>query len=136
MDKPGAGRSDDECFFKQKTAYEITYGDWSSDVCSSDLLAPERPGDRVADLELGRPGLARVRGLPRLGIPEDQAYAADQRVVVLADGREEPEALGRPRLDRPPNGALGLPRREGKAGADVAHHLRVAVHRGEALGVL
>src|SRR6059036_447394 len=23
-------------FFKQKTAYEITYGDWSSDVCSSD----------------------------------------------------------------------------------------------------
>jgi len=26
-------------FFKQKTAYEITYGDWSSDVCSSDLRA-------------------------------------------------------------------------------------------------
>src|SRR6059036_2098337 len=26
-------------FFKQKTAYEITYGDWSSDVCSSDLAA-------------------------------------------------------------------------------------------------
>ena len=25
-------------FFKQKTAYEITYGDWSSDVCSSDLM--------------------------------------------------------------------------------------------------
>src|SRR6059036_4272404 len=24
-------------FFKQKTAYDITYGDWSSDVCSSDL---------------------------------------------------------------------------------------------------
>src|SRR5213079_498401 len=26
-------------FFKQKTAYEITTGDWSSDVCSSDLVA-------------------------------------------------------------------------------------------------
>src|SRR5213075_3332220 len=25
-------------FFKQKTAYEITRRDWSSDVCSSDLL--------------------------------------------------------------------------------------------------
>src|SRR5213079_1596624 len=25
-------------FFKQKTAYEITTGDWSSDVCSSDLV--------------------------------------------------------------------------------------------------
>src|SRR5213079_1309433 len=24
-------------FFKQKTAYEITTGDWSSDVCSSDI---------------------------------------------------------------------------------------------------
>src|SRR5213079_1320066 len=24
-------------FFKQQTAYEITTGDWSSDVCSSDL---------------------------------------------------------------------------------------------------
>src|SRR5213079_3597584 len=24
-------------FFEQKTAYEITTGDWSSDVCSSDL---------------------------------------------------------------------------------------------------
>src|SRR5213075_1531732 len=26
-------------FFKQKTAYEITRRDWSSDVCSSDLLS-------------------------------------------------------------------------------------------------
>src|SRR5213595_3656686 len=25
-------------FFKQKTAYDITEGDWSSDVCSSDLF--------------------------------------------------------------------------------------------------
>src|SRR5881227_1479278 len=29
-------------FFKQKTAYEITVRDWSSDVCSSDLRAAER----------------------------------------------------------------------------------------------
>ena len=27
----------DVFFFKQKTAYEIGTGDWSSDVCSSDL---------------------------------------------------------------------------------------------------
>src|SRR3546814_13794420 len=26
------------CFFKQKTAYELRIRDWSSDVCSSDLL--------------------------------------------------------------------------------------------------
>src|SRR3546814_4980717 len=27
-------------FFKQKTAYEMRISDWSSDVCSSDLLGP------------------------------------------------------------------------------------------------
>src|SRR3546814_9515527 len=27
------------CFFKQKTAYDMRISDWSSDVCSSDLLA-------------------------------------------------------------------------------------------------
>src|SRR3546814_8020072 len=27
-------------FFKQKTAYEMRISDWSSDVCSSDLLNP------------------------------------------------------------------------------------------------
>src|SRR3546814_19227133 len=26
------------CFFKQKTAYELRISDWSSDVCSSDLI--------------------------------------------------------------------------------------------------
>eukprot|EP01049_Picozoa_sp_SAG25_P019460 SAG25_NODE_6136_length_585_cov_1.244856_1_plen_53_part_10 len=32
----GAGVDLGELFFKQKTAYEIMSGDWSSDVCSSD----------------------------------------------------------------------------------------------------
>src|SRR3546814_1070836 len=31
------------CFFKQKTAYEMRISDWSSDVCSSDLLSSGRP---------------------------------------------------------------------------------------------
>src|SRR3546814_2814073 len=29
-------------FFKQKTAYEMRISDWSSDVCSSDLLISQR----------------------------------------------------------------------------------------------
>src|SRR3546814_10125569 len=29
-------------FFKQKTAYDMRISDWSSDVCSSDLLSPSR----------------------------------------------------------------------------------------------
>src|SRR3546814_7014572 len=32
-------------FFKQKTAYEMRISDWSSDVCSSDLLLGERQRD-------------------------------------------------------------------------------------------
>src|SRR3546814_2502746 len=31
-------------FFKQKTAYEMRISDWSSDVCSSDLLAKNLAG--------------------------------------------------------------------------------------------
>src|SRR3546814_8402251 len=31
-------------FFKQKTAYEMRISDWSSDVCSSDLLLPPNYG--------------------------------------------------------------------------------------------
>src|SRR3546814_5519967 len=40
-------------FFKQKTAYEMRISDWSSDVCSSDLLALGHAldVDNLADLE-------------------------------------------------------------------------------------
>src|SRR3546814_7116427 len=50
-------------FFKQKTAYEVRISDWSSDVCSSDLLEPRYNAiDARVDLELGphhasRPGI-------------------------------------------------------------------------------
>src|SRR3546814_19046894 len=35
-------------FFKQKTAYEMRISDWSSDVCSSDLI-----GDRLQGKSIG-----------------------------------------------------------------------------------
>src|SRR3546814_4182838 len=43
-------------FFKQKTAYEMRISDWSSDVCSSDLLVDQIDagdffGHRVFDLQ-------------------------------------------------------------------------------------
>src|SRR3546814_2765763 len=46
-------------FFKQKTAYEMRISDWSSDVCSSDLM--DREGitytiDTLRDLKAQRPG--------------------------------------------------------------------------------
>src|SRR3546814_7125473 len=35
-------------FFKQKTSYEVRISDWSSDVCSSDLLIRETPSPSYA----------------------------------------------------------------------------------------
>src|SRR3546814_21174766 len=40
-------------FFKQKTAYELRISDWSSDVCSSDLITAEQFAD-VAAQEMHR----------------------------------------------------------------------------------
>src|SRR3546814_8594932 len=58
-------------FFKQKTAYEMRISDWSSDVCSSDLL------DDAADLlqvdlrlearQLALDDFADLSGLDHLG---------------------------------------------------------------------
>src|SRR3546814_18161502 len=40
-------------FFKQKTAYEMRISDWSSDVCSSDLVGNRiGAGDEIATLQL------------------------------------------------------------------------------------
>src|SRR3546814_3709984 len=38
-------------FFEQKTAYEVRISDWSSDVCSSDLIESERKTREAERLE-------------------------------------------------------------------------------------
>src|SRR3546814_8752181 len=40
-------------FFKQKTAYEMRISDWSSDVCSSDLVATQEDLLALLDANLG-----------------------------------------------------------------------------------
>src|SRR3546814_2807160 len=40
-------------FFKQKTAYEMRISDWSSDVCSSDLVDGS-PTPRMNDIEAAK----------------------------------------------------------------------------------
>src|SRR3546814_4961629 len=57
-------------FFKQKTAYELRISDWSSDVCSSDLLDAAQGDVRAhpASLRPGHRGLERV-GLAVVGHP-------------------------------------------------------------------
>src|SRR3546814_5510981 len=75
-------------FFKQKTAYEMRISDWSSDVCSSDLLdfAGTPSGTREQDdlrlLQLGH--LA-----PRV----------ERRVIEVADGRADSPFAANQRAD-------------------------------------
>src|SRR3546814_1358536 len=54
-------------FFKQKTAYEMRISDWSSDVCSSDLLRPVSSSvASVIAQHLHRIGVRRLeRGIER-----------------------------------------------------------------------
>src|SRR3546814_1161659 len=63
-------------FFKQKTAYEMRISDWSSDVCSSDLLVELEPVQRgQADLAMRRMG-----GIERAAEQADtQAQARAER---------------------------------------------------------
>src|SRR3546814_6258274 len=49
-------------FFKQKTAYEMRISDWSSDVCSSDLVAAAKDQDADAFVR-GAEGLRRLADL-------------------------------------------------------------------------
>src|SRR3546814_10271544 len=52
-------------FFKQKTAYEMRISDWSSDVCSSDLLqATVAQGVQIQ--RAGEPVLEAAAGMRRL----------------------------------------------------------------------
>src|SRR3546814_7620926 len=62
--------------FKQKTAYEMRISDWSSDVCSSDLLAPTL-GASLVLRHYDRPTLSCSITLER----------ADDRDVPASPGR-------------------------------------------------
>src|SRR5213082_982568 len=82
-------------FFKQKTAYEIVSGDWSSDVCSSDLrLLPNgllKRGHFVIDGKIRRPGklgldaqlLSRIFQSRRRFLPIRQVGVESDKNVTL-----------------------------------------------------
>src|SRR3546814_7803477 len=57
--------------FKQKTAYDMRISDWSSDVCSSDLVAERRALRREAD----RLCFCPTAGNWRLPTPEAGSFA-------------------------------------------------------------
>src|SRR3546814_5306548 len=64
-------------FFKQKTAYEMRISDWSSDVCSSDLMS----------LTVSSTGRARMRtrGVARTTTPGSASWGSDARLSSWPD---------------------------------------------------
>src|SRR3546814_20090099 len=68
-------------FVKQKAAYELRISDWSSDVCSSDLVVARFQQRRVLRREAGIDG--RDAGPERLG-----AHAGAGQRLVLDEPRE------------------------------------------------
>src|SRR3546814_10422792 len=74
-------------FFKQKTAYELRISDWSSDGCSSDLVAVEGLRGRMHDhveAELQRP-LDPGCGKGVVAGSEDAALAGEGRDGLQID---------------------------------------------------
>src|SRR3546814_15850201 len=81
-------------FFKQKTAYEVRISDWSSDVCSSDLVLPRAAALRGRGEGADPPqlGLGGAPGQPFPGPACDRAGPAGALAAVAR---------------RPPPGAAG-----------------------------
>src|SRR3546814_1671113 len=75
-------------FFKQKTAYDMRISDWSSDVCSSDLVDLAIMGEGAKGL--GEPPLRK--GVGRIALVEDRDPAFEQSVGEV--GVEIGQALG------------------------------------------
>src|SRR3546814_4958937 len=79
-------------FFKQKTAYEMRISDWSSDVCSSDLLKPLRAWNLDASLELysSEDTLRSIAGYYKWAkgtvISAEEPIPSDITITTIRDG--------------------------------------------------
>src|SRR3546814_19659817 len=72
-------------FFKQKTAYEMRISDWSSDVCSSDLV--QDPGYRApvaGTLDLGEAAVTPVSNVIPWPATLPEQVGAVQSILAAA----------------------------------------------------
>src|SRR3546814_2782724 len=98
-------------FFKQKTAYEMRISDWSSDVCSSDLIDDQILTENIAILSyiaglvpqkqlLPDTGLARARALEWLALLSSTVHVAfrpifrPNRLAESAQAQQDVAATG------------------------------------------
>src|SRR3546814_2281551 len=77
-------------FFKQKTAYEMRISDWSSDVCSSDLLATvakvQGAGLQQLSGRIGEVGAAYAAGSTPIQIFVAQMGRSTQATTLATGG--------------------------------------------------
>src|SRR3546814_3078796 len=94
-------------FFKQKTAYEMRISDWSSDVCSSDLMGESDVSWLIA---------CRLRIDARRSGCRERAGGRDDD----ADVRDVPPGARKDRSLHSRHGAVGQGQRCGRSAADAA----------------
>src|SRR3546814_3633639 len=116
-------------FFKQKTAYEVRISDWSSDVCSSDLIKAfaglVHPDDRI--------GAAEHHALQFLAPDEIQV---DVRAIVGGeqhfDKVQRQQQAGRARESRKPEPQIEVGADEIERRSDIVRgQLRSEEHKSE-----
>src|SRR3546814_526843 len=99
-------------FFKQKTAYEMRISDWSSDVCSSDLVADDARGlEHGVRVDRGQPAPGEG-GLVHLDRGAVQLHRTHQRFErqrhqPLLPGVAEHEQVGGDRVAKQRGGHAG-----------------------------
>src|SRR3546814_4430747 len=99
-------------FFKQKTAYEVRISDWSSDVCSSDLIA--LMGDKVVAKKTAQ----------SLGIPV--VPGSDGAITSAEAARSTADAIGYPVLIKASAGGGGRGMKVAKNAGEVEDAYRLA----------
>src|SRR3546814_10865343 len=78
-------------FIKQKTAYEVRISDWSSDVCSSDLLRASR---RALRLECCQIGIDRAQVGLRQYLAGVGRHGVDRNANLMVEGFERQPRRG------------------------------------------
>src|SRR3546814_6642949 len=88
-------------FFKQKTAYEMRISDWSSDVCSSDLLDPDRATttdrkDHMRKFATRSLAVLALAGSPALAAtPQDRGFWQTPTIHGYGKIHYLPDEIGR-----------------------------------------
>src|SRR3546814_18726629 len=113
------------CFVKHKTAYEMRISDWSSDVCSSDLI--EDGMEVTVSCAEGDTGFIYAGTLPFERITTDLSHMPEAPLKIMMHVANPERAFDFGQL---PNARIGLARLE----MIIAAHPRVHPKTGRAAG--